>query len=386
MQNRSWVKCIAIGGACGLVAVSLTTAKPAHAATFLASVTGTLPSSASASSPVQVIVEGVPDLTDAAVGGTTTDPILATQQITSGTSFSVPIPDSTAAESVTSPTQGTINTHTVVVSALGTTSTYATVAASAASPGTATLETLPAYNPSTVVDAHAAAHRGSADSVPNVIVPPPCTWTTIGRTDDVATRIGEMHVIGGTGVTVSAEYSYEESADSTFTVGTSENDENWNSTGTETVTNSGGTTGALFYGPNYIKYIDAHFDYIDQEADSAESCGSAYRTMAADWDGDIIPGSNQPPGNPYGGCLKDPNGYAELTASSTSQPNTWSHYSSTGVSYDTISTVFGFTFSGHTGYDSTNGYEYSNPKGGATVYLCGTSSPVSTWHLVYNTQ
>jgi hypothetical protein len=67
-----------------------------------------------------------------------------------------------------------------------------------------------------MVDAHAAAHSISANSVPDVIAPPACLWTT-NRTGDVATRIGEVHVIGGTGVTVSAVYSYEENADSAFT-------------------------------------------------------------------------------------------------------------------------------------------------------------------------
>lgn len=390
LKNRSWFKRIAIGSACGLVAVSLTTAKPAHAVTFLASVAGTLPSSASISSPVEVIVEGVPDLSGAAVNGTTTDPILATQQLTSGASFSIAIPDSATAESITSPTEGTINTHTVVVSAQGTTDTYATVPASTVRPGIATLGTLPAYDP-TMVDSYAAAQGisvGSVVSAPNVIVPPACKWTTTVRTNDEATRIGEMHVIGGTGVKVTAVYSYEDNADSTFTVGTSSNGEDWSESGTIEVTNGGSTTDTVSYPSNYIKYIDAHFDYVKQQANSASplSCGHEWRAMAANWDGDIIPGSNQPAGNPYGGCRNDPNGYAELTGSNTSQPNTWGHFSSTGVSYDTVASAFGFTFGGHTGFETTNGFEYSNPKGGATVYLCSTTSPVDNWHVIYNTQ
>lgn len=362
--------------AVGVLGAALAVAPSAGATTVtgLAVVSGELPAAATAASAATVYVEGIPDLASVAVGDMTTDVVLASEQVTSGTAFTVTIPDSAAAESVVSPTAGTINFHILVVSASGASDTYGTVAASISTPGSISVGTVNAYQ--------RALTAFSGDSIPSSTPDANgCGWYTDARDDDWATRIGEMHVIGGTGVKETATYSYEQQADSVISVGLSETTGNsWVDGGTVSVTNTTDTYAAETEGPNYLRYIDAHLDYAEQTLIGVCAGEGEMRVLPVAWDGDVIQGSNEPPGNPYGGCLNDPNGYAELDGGGK-----WYHYTSTGVSYDTIATDFGFTFSGHTGYSATNGFEYDNPKGAVTTYLCSTVSPVGSWHVIYNT-
>lgn len=356
----------AVAGGCILLAVSLS-ATPARAAAELAAVSGELPASATAGSPATVVIYGIPDLSQVAVGDTTTDVVLATETVTSGTAFSLVIPDSADAESVISPTAGTINIHTVATSASGATDTYSTVAASLAAPGTTDLGTLAGYQP---------AATGSPQAVPSATGG--CGWLTLDRVNDHATRIGEMHVTSGTGVKVSATYTYDQHADSTFEVGVSATDGQFSAGGTVTITNSTGTNASLTRA-GFLDYIDAHYDYVLQkDVGTASFCGE-YRVMAVAWDGDVIPGSNQPPTNPYGSCRADPWGYVQLPGGAT-----WTHTSSTGVDYGTVANVFGFNDSGHTGYSTSNAFTYNNPGGGKTVFLCSLINPVSSWHVIFN--
>jgi hypothetical protein len=380
--NRRWRNGTALA-ALGVLGVALSVGPPARAATAaeLATVSGQLPSVSTTASAATLYLEGVPDQTNASVGSSSQDVLLATEQVTSGTAFALPIPDSAVAEALVSPNTGTINFHIIAVSSSGTSDTYSTVTASTSTPGSDNMGTLAAYQQT----ASTGSNTSNAASLsPNASASPDangCSWVTLERTDDWATRIGEMHVIGGTGVKVTATYTYEQQADSEFSVGVSEDGgTSFSASGTITLTNTTDTTATETEGPNYIKYIDAHFDYALQDYIGDCLGAGEERVIPAAWDGDVIQGSNQPAGNPYGGCTNDPNGYSELQANGT-----FKHYSSTGVQYDTVANVYGFNFSGHTGYSSTNGFEYDNPAGGVTVYLCSTVSPVSSWHVIYNT-
>jgi hypothetical protein len=374
-----WLTRIAVTGVGGLItaAITVTPVAAAPAAATLAGVYGDLPVAASAAAPVRVVVSAIPGLAGTAVGDVETDPILTTQLVSSGSTFALAIPGTAAARALVSPTAGTLNIHTVAISAAGVTDTYATVKANAASPGTVDMGALKAYD-STLTRAYAALH-GLAPVGPDIPIPPPCIWTTAQTVRDHPTRIGELHVAAAP-AKVTATYQYYTHADSEFSIGVTVDGLNWTGNGTLTITNNTSTSEDVTRGAGYVKYIDAHFDYVRQTASSTLGCGGpSQRQMATNWDGDVFPGTNTPPFNPWGGCKKDPNGYAVLVANAN-----WSHFSGSGQQYSGIASPMGFSFSGHTGYETGNGFTYHNPAGAPTTYLCSQNSPVGSWHIIYN--
>lgn len=371
-MHKRWTTRFAVIGAVGLVTGALTVTPGAAAPVVaLATVGGQLPAAATAAAPARIVVEGVAGLAGTKVGDVETDPILATQLVSSGTRFALPIPGTAAARALTSPTTGTMNIHTIVLSAAGVTDTYATAKAGAADVGA-----LKAYD-SALTGAYASQHRTAAigSAIP---VPPPCVWRTTQVVRDVATRVGELHVASSP-AKVSATYEYYTHADSEFDIGVTADGAHWSANGSLSITNNTSTNEDVTRGTGFVKYIDAHFDYAKQTADDPITCGSSQRQMASNWDGDVFPGPNTPPFNPWGGCKADPNGYAQLVGNAS-----WTHFSGSGKQYSGIASPMGFGFSGHTGYETGNGFVYRNPAGAPTTYLCSANSPVSDWHVIYN--
>jgi hypothetical protein len=300
--------------------------------------------------------------------------------VTSGTTFSVAVQDSTTAESLILD-DGSINTDTVVVSSTETTDEYGGMAASTTSPSSVGLGTLGTYDP-TLIDAFAAAHNIAPSGVVNYPIPPPCTRHTDYRDNDQQTKIGELHVARGND-TDTGTFKYEQHADSKFSIDVSADLKALKASGSVTLSKTGITGGTVTRGGPYNYFIFGHHDGIQQHANSY-TCSSNYRRKVVAWEGDVYPDTSQggAGGSPWGQCRNAPH-----WGQYDSHP-TFDHYTSTGQWYDAAVTFpfpgVDLSIDGRTGYETNVGYHYDNPAGAATTYFCA-AVPLTDAHIIYNT-
>jgi hypothetical protein len=348
-----------------------------------ATIVGSLPTGAAPTTRVTVEME--PTDPDAPVGTILRFDDL-TSELVHGRAFSIGIPSSTALRDQLAGGQAA-DLEVLAQSATGTTTTFTsitsdsggTAAASMTRPASAQtvdVGTLPTAwsTPSTAAGSAAADLDGNG---PGVSPPPPCQ-TKVLKYDVDETRIGELHVASP--ATDSGFYSYEDSADSSITVGiTTQTDPNYKADGSFKVTVGRATTGKLTEAAGFVRYIEAHFKY-EELYDYAGACRFTSQVRAVQWSGDIYPGQNTPPQEPYsGGCLHDPYGYADIVGGYDGSTDF-----SKAESYSAIATVFGFTFGGETGFTEENSIGYSNPQNGRTSYTCGRGYMPDV-PVVYNT-
>jgi hypothetical protein len=193
-----------------------------------------------------------------------------------------------------------------------------------------------------------------------------------GEVEDT-TRIGEAHVNDAAGL--SMRYNYHTEADSSITVGISEDGTNWSTDGSVTVSNSIGSDGGFTAGDGTLIYVDGHIYY---QKDFGYGCPFSFIVDAVQAAGDAFEGVQGPDANPYGGCLNDPNGLVEMQA----RTGTFSTDRGTAASYSAIATIWGFSFGGSTGFSSDIMQAYSNGNSG-TQYLCG-AAPMPDVPVLYS--
>jgi hypothetical protein len=203
-----------------------------------------------------------------------------------------------------------------------------------------------------------------------------CDGVLLSDTED-STRIGELHVAGSPD-DVEGTYSYSTAADSDLSVGFSSSSDTgpWSSGGTYDMTNSIGSGGSVTH-TNWYLYTDSHV-YYGQFA--VYGCpGIYYMTAGYDAVGDVYDGINHPGINPYGYCDDDPNGYATVNIDG----GTYFTQRQQAANYSVVAQLFGFSFSGTTGYSSTNEIEWVNNSPTYYSFVCGTSL-VNESPILYN--
>jgi hypothetical protein len=362
------------------------------AAPPLAVVTGALPAAASRSAPAHVYLFGEPDETHAKLGQVLSEPVLSSSLITAGSAFRLAMPDTPAARSLAAAGAGTANIRVVAVSPEGVSSWFAQIKASQPAEATSSpvsrIGTLPAYD--------LAALRKSAainGVTPDELVAGTakrcvhdctnCSWKTIKKKFNHITRIDEVHAAEG----VTATFSYQEKADSTFTVGFEVAGESgWSADGTAGVTNSGGGGASDPLNGYYSRYWESKYDYamLQQYKPSGPGeCPTAgdRKQNATKWDGTILSG-NKVAGRKGSSCK----GAVEYVTINGGQASNWkdkghSYFWKTGVS-----TPMGFSFGDRTGYSSTTKELWKNHRS-TRSYLCGRGNDTSTfdqWDIVYN--
>lgn len=197
-------------------------------------------------------------------------------------------------------------------------------------------------------------------------IPPPCHWERDGREVEDTTRINQIHVNQANGLTLRFEYHTQ--ADTTLSVGESETGEKgWTASGSVTVTNSMGSNGGFTVGDGVLFYVDGHMYY--QKYAGTYDCPKPFKVQVDHAAGDAFEGDQNPKPNPYGGCYgkTDPFGSVELNPHGYFDSD-----HSTAAGYDGAATVWGFSFSGHTGFTKDIEENYTN-NDSDNQYLCGTT-------------
>jgi hypothetical protein len=221
------------------------------------------------------------------------------------------------------------------------------------------------------------AMRVSAKSIPaRAYLSPsdiiPCGWEAYGNEYEGVTRIGEVHVADLTGVTEGFEY--QNSADSTVTLGISETaGSGFYGDGTVSITNSIGTDSGFTAGQGTRRYVQSHMYYQEYTSDGNAACPTPanYRIQAVQDAGDsfLENSASEPSASPYGGCSpgEDPYGNDTLQAET-------GYFDTDKGTAETISDAqkwLGFTFGSTSGFSSNLYDKYANKTSG-DQYVCGT--------------
>ncbi|MFI5035006.1 MAG: hypothetical protein ACHQFZ_02235 [Acidimicrobiales bacterium] len=298
-----------------------------------------------------------------ALTGTGAVPILSESGVSG--SYSVTIPDTSAVAGYASANNGILN---VVV--LATSGTQLTSEAFPVSVGGSA--TVP---PSAVQSMPAASLSPSSGGVVPA-GPDICLNLTPTYDNNHQSRIGEMHVANQTGI--SAVYSYQQSADSTFTVGLSIGGGAFSIDGTSTVSNaiSGATNPE---GQGFLHYIDDHMNYIKQP----NSCGETY-VYAYSSNGDVPSGTGVPGGNPWGHCQNAAPYWAELNPAGGGHDGTYYKQKGTSQNYSIVATVFTFNVGGSTGYSTTDQIEWFNSSSVGSWVCGGGTGGLDASPIIYN--
>ena len=196
-----------------------------------------------------------------------------------------------------------------------------------------------------------------------------CKWQSYGSEYEDATRIGEIHVANLTGAT--DKYEFVNQADSTISVGFSgAPGSGFSAGGSITLTNSMGTNGGFTAGPGTIKYVDGHIYYQRYQNNGAADCPpDLYKAQAENVVGDAYEGTNSPKPNPWGNCSNDPHGLAKMQ----SHGGFFDTDLGKAEGYSGIATVWGFGFSGSTGFTTDIKHNYSD-NGTVDMYVCGSKA------------
>jgi hypothetical protein len=96
-----------------------------------------------------------------------------------------------------------------------------------------------------------------------------------------------------------------------------------------------------------------------------------YQNLTVSAVGDAFRGPGTPPSGPGStlSCTRDPYGFARA------DPNggTFNSDRGTAASYDSVATVWNFTFGGHTGFSNDIQEDFTNNNGSNVEYYCGTT-------------
>lgn len=278
--------------------------------------------------------------------------------------YSVSIPDTSAVARYASTNNGILNTVVLATSGTQLTSEAApvSVGGSMAVP-TSAIQSM----------ANPPLSKSSTESVS--VNPDTCINLTPTYSNNVVSRIGEMHIANQSGI--SATYTYKTSADSTFTVGASFYGGAFSFDGTSSVGNSI----SVFTNPEgagFLHYIDDHMNYISQPNSCGETLVWAYSS-----NGDVPSGTGVPGSNPWGTCHAAPY-YSELNPAGGGHDGTFIKSAGTSSNYSLVATVFGFGFGGSTGYSTTNTIEYYNSSSVGSWVCGGGSGGLSSSPIIYN--
>ncbi|HVX47370.1 MAG TPA: hypothetical protein VHC49_25990 [Mycobacteriales bacterium] len=201
-----------------------------------------------------------------------------------------------------------------------------------------------------------------------------------GHTDsERATRIGEAHVAALSGMSVRFVYSVQE--DTTTSVGAKVNGNHWSVDGSKKLSGSMGTSSSVAYGAGKVAYVNSHFMYRESWVPEYTCSDNdwMYSTYPISSIGDTFTGPNKPGTNPWHTCSRAP-------WHGTIEPVTgkYNKNKGEGTSYGVISNVFGFSFSGHTGWTANIRLEYANTNRTKRTFVCGVGKGPNDAHTIYN--
>lgn len=360
----------------------------ASAAPAVVTLTGSVPALPASSATVYAQVEVPIDVNSKGVPHQIDADTVASETITSP-EFSIPIPDSATLDQAEQSGKGIVNFEIIVSSGANVTSwgqsvpvtaSAAVMAGPQVSMGAGNVfrfSALPAFRASGI-----AQPAVSPDRDP----PGECVWTPYGSEVDDLTRIGEVHVANTPGV--SDQFVYVNSNDQTISIGYSGSPTaDWSIAGTVTLTNSIGTKGSYTFGQGEVIYVDTTGIYQEYEgtssggADECDGLPTAWEAEEFGTDGNAQPGTNKPQGNPYsGGCINDPYNIELIHNEGYDSDH------GTATTYDTVSTVFGYSFEGSDGFTTDVEHDYSAGENAATTYICGPKNyQVDNSPILYNT-
>jgi len=321
----------------------------------------------------QVYVMAQPSLRGLAVGDTFSMTTLSRSTITE-TAIHIAVPVTPALEALAAGNDGIANM--VLYSATGqgsTTQFFPVNLGPNTSNEMAPLGQLPALQPLARPISNADV---SGAATPGVI--PNCVYSTAQTSNDVASKVVEMHVASDSSAT--GEFQISNYADSTISVGVSSgNDGPYSASGTVGVDNGVGVGGGHTWGNNTIGYAYSHYDYIRAVNGLTEYCIGPQSYVEATYNyGDVFTGSGSPSGNPYGDCHADPYKFATVSG-----PGYYFKDAGTGNTVSGTASVFGFGFSGSSGYNSnvTTTWRVSS---GQTSYVCGNNNNPEYASIDYN--
>ena len=178
-------------------------------------------------------------------------------------------------------------------------------------------------------------------------------------------------------------WTYYSTSDTTLSIGFSTKSDTgpWSFDGTFTTSNSLGSGGGFTATNPTLIYVDGDMWY--QRYIWYDLC-PGYTDQVATAVADSVEGSNSPPKNPYGGCAPgdSPYGYAEIDPSNGS----FDTDRATAWGYSNDATVWGWSFSGQTGFSDSvhHHYEYNNPGGGITAICGGGSGLMPNSRILYS--
>lgn len=195
-----------------------------------------------------------------------------------------------------------------------------------------------------------------------------------------ATRIGEMHLAKLDGMTSRFVYSVE--ADSDISTGFHVTGKNWEISGSKHVSERMAAEGGVkFHGVGARRYVNSHFIYrlrwVPQF--TCDENQWMYSTFEYDSVGDAFRGPNRPGGNPTGQCHGRP-WYGKVEPDG----GTYSKTRGEGTSYGQMADLFGFSYSGHTGWTTHVRLNYHNSNQHKASYVCGDASQPKYAHTIYN--
>ena len=363
----------------------------------LAVVTGSLPSAASGSAPVAVYVLGEQYEAHAKIGQTIAEPVLASGHLRAGSAFRLAIPDSATTRALVATSgAGTMNISVMAVSARGL-STWFTVTrareAPAGSPApVAKVGQMPAYD----LAALRYAAKVSGVTVADMVAGGPkpsclhdcinCAWKNVQQANNRVTRIDEMHVASG----VTGNYTYQQEADSTFTVGFQAVNEGYTVSGTSGVSNSVAVTAGFSPRGFFSHHVNGRYDYhkdlrvVGQGGGVCPSAG-AHKQLAVAWDGTAVVG-NAAVERSSGDTCRNAQLFVVLSAGNGNVTKSSGH----SVFYEFgVADPMGFSFGDRTGYSKNVTEGWTNHNKGRS-FLCGpnnkvgNSQRISQWDIVYN--
>jgi hypothetical protein len=187
-----------------------------------------------------------------------------------------------------------------------------------------------------------------------------CEYISTTYSNNMLTRIGELHVAPISGMV--GTYNYSTQADSSMSVGIeSTGGTGFSDSGTASIDNSIGT-GASDPHTDWANYVDDHMNF-EKVVYSCESIIQAYSS-----NGDLVDNTASPrPGtDPWGKCESAPF-FAEIEPGKG-----WGALNSSAITESWAFSAFNaFGGSGSTGYSTTNSIQYQN-NSSKTTWVCGS--------------
>jgi hypothetical protein len=362
--------------ALALIAASLSTAPAALAAAATPDlvVTGALPTFSSAG-PVIVTVYADPSSVSVPMGTRIPSPVVGgpVAEQAASTTYVVDVPQTP--ELLAAATNGVVNLMVVA-----STATQMSNAFTSAVTVNAALGTLSKPQRRVAVSRLIAAGPMLKPVMDTDADAVSCGWIEISTSNNITARVGQLHVANTS--TMIGTYQYTVQADSTVSIGENFNNGPFSTNGSDSVTNSLGGGGTDPHEGGWAKYVDVGFNYGTY---NGYGCMAGHQKLQADSsNADPYDGTVSAPGNPWGTCHADPNGYAHVDpAADASHPGTWNADRSTAKSED-MSILLAYQFTGSTGFTSDINILWENFSLSKTTYVCGDQVPVQNSTVLYN--